>query len=126
MTKEIQTIKIKPGQNSSRLRSMNRQHNNCYEECKCKKPNQTPNRNLGLENACQPVKNSVPVSLEIEDVLIRCKPQGPLSRYLFPPMVVCIKKFSPIVTVAKISHLSRQENMVKHRCFVFMYELPYL
>ena len=88
--------------------------------------NPPPNRNSGLENACQPIRNSVPVRLEIQDVLTRCKPQGPLSRHLFPPTVVCIKKFSPIVTVAKISHLSRQENVVKHRYFVFTYVLPYL
>lgn len=89
-----------------------------------KKNKQPPNRNLGLENVCQPVRNSVPVSLEIQDVLTRCKPQGPLSRHLFPLMIVCIKKFSPIVTVAKIFHLSRQENMAKHRYFVLVYVLP--
>lgn len=90
------------------------------------KKKKSPNRNLGLENASQPVRNSVPVSLEIQDVLTSWKPQGPLSRRLFPLMVVCVKKFSPIVTVAKISRLSRQENMVKHGYFVLVYVLPYL
>lgn len=103
---------------------MNRQHDNCEEGCQCKK--QTLNRNLGLENACQPVRNSVPVSLEMQDVFTGCKPQGPLSRHLIPPKVVCIKKVFSIVTVAKISHLSRQENTVKHRYFVFIDVLPYL
>lgn len=45
---------------------------------------------------------------------------------VFPPMVGCIKKFSLVVTVAQILYLSGQENMVKHRYFVFIHVLAYL
>lgn len=119
----IQITKIKPGKYEQQCA---RRDSNVKKPKIPTKPKKTPDRNLGLGNACQPVRNSAPVWLEIQGVLTRYKSQGSLWGHLFPPVVVCIKKFSLIVTGAKISHLSREGNMAKHRYFVIIHVLPYL